>query len=154
MVNFGEMANSPEPIEVAPEPKPKGKGKGKAKAVAQAVVANLKCAFAGTYGRIPSGCTVEFMDNVKYRIFDSGNIGLVNVRFKIRMPNGHVMVAGPASPTFLIDRDDAWRKQSGKQNNRSALHISELDGWAEDLTEAEQWAILTSAFGDRKVKES
>ena len=70
------------------------------------------------------------------------------------MPNGQVMVAGPASPTILIDRDDAWRKQWGKQNNRSALHITELDGWADDLPESEQWAIINSAFGDRKVKES
>ena len=93
---------------------------------------------------------VELLDGVKYRIFDSGNVGTVNVRLKLHFANGESAIIGPASMTFLEDRDDAWRKANGKTNNRSALHVSELTDWSD--SESNNWQLIIESFGERKIK--
>lgn len=152
MIDFSKAKEAQEAIE---EPKKKGRPAGsKNKAKAVTAEKTTDCPYVGTFGRIQGVVGVRMLDNVKYRIFNSGNIGLVNLRIELAMADGSTLVAGPASPTFLIDRDDAWRKETGKSNNRSALHISELPNWSDDDDdESANWEIITAQLGDKKVSE-
>ena len=72
------------------------------------------------------------------------------MRLRLNFANGMSQIVGPASMTFLEDRDDAWRKANGKQNNRSALHVSELDDWSN--SESDNWQLIIESFGERKIK--
>ena len=132
-----------------PEPKKQGRPKG-AKNKAKAVVETAS-PYMGTYGRLNGVANIELLDGSKYRTFNSGNIGLVNVRIKITFTDGQSFIAGPSSPTFLVDRDEAWRQANNKTNNRSALNVTELDDWSDD--EKSNWEILVANFGELKVKE-
>ena len=147
-----DFSKAKEIAEAQAAPKKKGRPAGsKNKAKAVTAEKETDCPYVGTYGRIQGVVGVRMLDNVKYRIFNSGNIGLVNLRVEFTMADGSTLVAGPASPTFLIDRDDAWRKETGKSNNRSALHVSELPNWSDD--ESANWEIITAQLGDKKVSE-
>ena len=120
MANFRKVSETPKMADTPKRGRPVG-AKNKAKGVAQAKPKGS--AYAGTYGRVNGITHVELLDGMKYRIFDSGNVGTVNVRLRLNFANGMSQIVGPASMTFLEDRDDAWRKANGKQNNRSALHV-------------------------------
>ena len=128
MKSFRKVSESPKTEETpVKRGRPVGaKNKGKAVTATKA----KGSPYTGTYGRISGITHVELLDGVKYRIFDSGNVGTVNVRLKLHFANGESAIIGPASMTFLEDRDDAWRKANGKTNNRSALHVSELTDWS------------------------
>ena len=146
MANFRKVNDSPA-IEAPKRGRPAG-AKNKPKGVAQAKPKGS--VYQGTYGRVNGIVSVELLDGMKYRIFDSGNVGTVNVRLKLHFANGMSQIIGPASMTFLEDRDDAWRKANGKQNNRSALHVSELDDWSN--SESDNWQLIIENFGERKIK--
>ena len=143
---FRKVAEAPE-VEKPKRGRPVGaKNKGKAVTATKA----KGSPYTGTYGRISGITHVELLDGVKYRIFDSGNVGTVNVRLKLHFANGESAIIGPASMTFLEDRDDAWRKANGKTNNRSALHVSELEDWSN--SESDNWRLIIESFGERKIK--
>ena len=144
---FRKVSETPKTEETPKRGRPVGaKNKGKGVTAAKA----NGSPFTGTYGRVSGITHVELLDGVKYRIFDSGNVGTVNVRLKLHFANGESAIIGPASMTFLEDRDDAWRKANGKTNNRSALHVSELEDWP--TNESGQWKLIIESFGDLKIK--
>jgi len=147
LANFRKVSETPKMADTPKRGRPVG-AKNKAKGVAQAKPKGS--AYAGTYGRVNGITHVELLDGMKYRIFDSGNVGTVNVRLRLNFANGMSQIVGPASMTFLEDRDDAWRKANGKQNNRSALHVSELDDWSN--SESDNWQLIIESFGERKIK--
>ena len=153
LANFRTVNSAPivtsETSNTAKRGRPVG-SKNRAKAVTEAPAKQKGSVYAGSYGRIPGIVSVELLDGVKYRIFASGAIGAVNVRLRLQFANGDSQIMGPASMTFLEDRDDAWRKANNKTNNRSALNVSELDGWG--TSEASNWANIIANFGERKIK--
>ena len=148
MKSFRKVSESPKTEETpVKRGRPVGaKNKGKAVTATKA----KGSPYTGTYGRISGITHVELLDGVKYRIFDSGNVGTVNVRLKLHFANGESAIIGPASMTFLADRDAEWRKANGKTNNRSALHVSELTDWSN--SEANNWQLIIESFGERKIK--
>lgn len=153
MANFRKVGETPKvetsKVEtVAAKKRGRPPGAPNKKGVAQAKPKD--CPFQGTYGRVNGVTGVELLDGMKYRIFSSGNIGTVNVRLRLNFANGESQIIGPASMTFLEDRDDAWRKANGKTNWRSALHVSELDDWSG--SETSNWKLLVENFGERKIK--
>ena len=147
LANFRKVSETPKTVETPKRGRPVG-----SKNVGKAVTATKPkgSVYQGTFGRVNGIIGVELLDGMKYRIFDSGNIGTVNVRLRLNFANGMSQIIGPASMTFLEDRDDAWRKANGKQNNRSALHVSELDDWSN--SESENWKLLIESFGEYKIK--
>ena len=147
MANFRKVIETPKTVDAPKRGRPVG-AKNKAKGVAQAKPKGSP--YLGTYGRVNGVVGVELLDGMKFRIFDSGNIGTVNVRLRLQFANGDSQIMGPASMTFLEDRDDAWRKANNKTNNRSALHVSELDDWSN--SESNNWKLLIDSFGERKIK--
>ena len=147
MANFRKVTEAPKTEAPKKMGRPAG-AKNKPKGVAQAKAKGS--AYQGTYGRVPSITGIELLDGMKYRIFDSGNVGTVNVRLRLTFANGDSQIMGPASMTFLEDRDDAWRKANAKTNNRSALHVSELEDWS--TSESSNWQLIIANFGERKIK--
>ena len=91
--------------------------------------------FTGTYGRLDTNIGIEILPNTRYRVFSSGNVGFTNLRMILVLNQGtdaeERLLIGPVSPTILIGRDDEWRKDNNSTNKNAALHVSELDGWAE-----------------------
>ena len=148
MANFRKVTEAPKTEAPKLGRPPGAKNKKAGKGVAQAKAKGS--AYQGTYGRVPSITGIELLDGMKFRIFDSGNVGTVNVRLRLTFANGDTQIMGPASMTFLEDRDDAWRKANGKTNNRSALHVSELEDWG--TSESSNWQLIIANFGERKIK--
>jgi hypothetical protein len=146
---FRKVSEAPKTAETPKRGRPVG-AKNKGKGVAEAPAKSSGSIFEATYGRVNGVTSVELLDGMKYRIFGSGNVGTVNVRLRLNFANGESAIIGPASMTFLEDRDDSWRKETGKTNNRSALHVSELQEWPADV--AGQWALIIESFGERKIK--
>ena len=94
------VENKEEVKEVVKKGRPVG-SKNKAKAV---TVANDTHIDMGVYGRFNTS-DIELMSGSKFRIFASGNVGLTNARFKVKVGD-EWLVFGPCNASFLTERDD------------------------------------------------
>ena len=151
MANFRMVSNTvkaqetkEEIKEVVKKGRPVG-SKNKAKAV---TVANDTHIDMGVYGRFNTS-DIELMSGSKFRIFASGNVGLTNARFKVKVGD-EWLVFGPCNASFLTERDDQWRKDNNSTNNRSGLKVDELEGY--ELND-EGESNVQELLGEKKVKE-
>ena len=102
----------------------------------------------GVYGRFNTS-DIELMPGSKFRVFASGNVGLTNARFKVKVGD-EWLVFGPCNASFLTERDDQWRKDNDSTNNRSGLKVNELEGY--ELNDGE--SNVQDLLGEKKIKES
>ena len=131
--------------EVVKKGRPVG-SKNKAKAV---TVANDTHIDMGVYGRFNTS-DIELMSGSKFRVFASGNVGLTNARFRVKVGD-EWLVFGPCNASFLTERDDQWRKDNNSTNNRSGLKVSELDGYELD---DDGESNIQDLLGEKKIKEA
>ena len=103
----------------------------------------------GVYGRFNTS-DIELMSGSKFRVFASGNVGLTNARFKVKVGD-EWLVFGPCNASFLTERDDQWRKDNDSTNNRSGLKVFELDGYELD---DDGDSNIQDLLGEKKIKES
>ena len=134
--------------EVVKKGRPVG-SKNKAKAVTMAKEANDSHVDMGVYGRFNTS-DIELMSGSKFRIFASGNVGLTNARFKVKVGD-EWLVFGPCNASFLTERNDQWRKDNNSTNNRSGLKVDELEGY--ELND-EGESNVKELLGEKKIKES
>jgi len=152
MANFRMVSNTVKAVENKEEVKEvvkKGRpvgSKNKAKAV---TVANDTHIDMGVYGRFNTS-DIELMSGSKFRIFASGNVGLTNARFKVKVGD-EWLVFGPCNASFLTERDDQWRKDNNSTNNRSGLKVDELEGY--ELNDDGE-SNVQDLLGEKKIKES
>ena len=139
------VENKEEVKEVVKKGRPVG-SKNKAKAV---TVANDTHIDMGVYGRFNTS-DIELMSGSKFRIFASGNVGLTNARFKVKVGD-EWLVFGPCNASFLTERDDQWRKDNNSTNNRSGLKVDELEGY--ELNDDGE-SNVQELLGEKKIKES
>jgi len=139
------VENKEEVKEVVKKGRPVG-SKNKAKAV---TVANDTHIDMGVYGRFNTS-DIELMPGSKFRIFASGNVGLTNARFKVKVGD-EWLVFGPCNASFLTERDDQWRKDNNSTNNRSGLKVDELEGY--ELNDDGE-SNVQDLLGEKKIKES
>ena len=139
------VENKEEVKEVVKKGRPVG-SKNKAKAV---TVANDTHIDMGVYGRFNTS-DIELMSGSKFRIFASGNVGLTNARFKVKVGD-EWLVFGPCNASFLTERDDEWRKNNNSTNNRSGLKVDELEGY--ELNDDGE-SNVQELLGEKKIKES
>ena len=102
----------------------------------------------GVYGRFNTS-DIELLPGSKFRVFASGNVGLTNARFKVKVGD-EWLVFGPCNASFLTERDDQWRKDNDSTNNRSGLKVNELEGY--ELNDGE--SNVQDLLGEKKIKES
>ena len=103
----------------------------------------------GVYGRFNTS-DIELMSGSKFRVFASGNVGLTNARFKVKVGD-EWLVFGPCNAAFLANRDDEWRKANDSTNNRSGLKVNELEGY--ELND-EGESNIQDLLGEKKLKEN
>ena len=139
------VENKEEAKEVVKKGRPVG-SKNKAKAV---TVANDTHIDMGVYGRFNTS-DIELMSGSKFRVFASGNVGLTNARFRVKVGD-EWLVFGPCNASFLTERDDQWRKDNNSTNNRSGLKVSELDGYELD---DDGESNIQDLLGEKKIKEA
>ena len=102
----------------------------------------------GVYGRF-NASDIELLPGSKFRIFASGNVGLTNARFKVKVGEEY-LIFGPCNASFLQDRNDEWRKENDSTNNRSGLKVEELTGYEVDK---DGKSNIETILGDKKIKE-
>ena len=139
------VENKEEVKEVVKKGRPVG-SKNKAKKVTMANDTHIDM---GVYGRFNTS-DIELMPGSKFRIFASGNVGLTNARFKVKVGD-EWLVFGPCNASFLTERDDQWRKDNNSTNNRSGLKVDELDGY--ELNDDGE-SNVQDLLGEKKIKES
>ena len=138
------VENKEEVKEVVKKGRPVG-SKNKAKTVTMANDTHIDM---GVYGRFNTS-DIELMAGSKFRIFASGNVGLTNARFKVKVGD-EWLVFGPCNASFLTERNDQWRKDNNSTNNRSGLKVDELEGY--ELND-EGESNVQELLGEKKVKE-
>ncbi len=139
------VENKEEVKEVVKKGRPVG-SKNKAKKVTMANDTHIDM---GVYGRFNTS-DIELMPGSKFRIFASGNVGLTNARFKVKVGD-EWLVFGPCNASFLTERDDQWRKDNNSTNNRSGLKVDELEGY--ELNDDGE-SNVQDLLGEKKIKES
>ena len=139
------VENKEEVKEVVKKGRPVG-SKNKAKKVTMANDTHIDM---GVYGRFNTS-DIELMSGSKFRIFASGNVGLTNARFKVKVGD-EWLVFGPCNASFLTERDDQWRKDNNSTNNRSGLKVDELEGY--ELNDDGE-SNVQDLLGEKKIKES
>ena len=145
MVNFAEMNKSNKEQEKKQVVKKANKNtKGKKVSVATQEETHIDM---GVYGRF-NASNIELMSGSKFRVFKSGNVGLTNARFKVKIGD-EWLVFGPCNASFLKERDDSWREENDSPNTRSGLKVWELDGY--EVVDGE--SNIQSILGEKKVKE-
>ena len=139
------VENKEEVKEVVKKGRPVG-SKNKAKKVTMANDTHIDM---GVYGRFNTS-DIELMPGSKFRIFASGNVGLTNARFKVKVGD-EWLVFGPCNASFLTERDDQWRKDNNSTNNRSGLKVDELEVY--ELNDDGE-SNVQDLLGEKKIKES
>ena len=152
MANFRMVSNTVKAQETKEEIKEvvkKGRPVGSKNKVKAVTMANDTHIDMGVYGRFNTS-DIELMSGSKFRIFASGNVGLTNARFKVKVGD-EWLVFGPCNASFLTERDDQWRKDNNSTNNRSGLKVSELDGYELD---DDGESNIQDLLGEKKIKEA
>ena len=152
MANFRMVSNTVKAQETKEEIKEvvkKGRPVGSKNKVTAVTMANDTHIDMGVYGRFNTS-DIELMSGSKFRIFASGNVGLTNARFKVKVGD-EWLVFGPCNASFLTERDDQWRKDNNSTNNRSGLKVDELEGY--ELND-EGESNVQELLGEKKIKES
>ena len=152
MANFRMVSNTVKAVETKEEIKEvvkKGRPVGSKNKAKTVTMANDSHVDMGVYGRFNTS-DIELMSGSKFRIFASGNVGLTNARFKVKVGD-EWLVFGPCNASFLTERDDQWRKDNNSTNNRSGLKVDELEGY--ELND-EGESNVQELLGEKKIKES
>ena len=152
MANFRMVSNTVKAVETKEEIKEvvkKGRPVGSKNKVKAVTMANDTHIDMGVYGRFNTS-DIELMSGSKFRVFASGNVGLTNARFRVKVGD-EWLVFGPCNASFLTERDDQWRKDNNSTNNRSGLKVSELDGYELD---DDGESNIQDLLGEKKVKEA
>ena len=152
MANFRMVSNTVKAVETKEEIKEvvkKGRPVGSKNKVKAVTMANDTHIDMGVYGRFNTS-DIELMSGSKFRVFASGNVGLTNARFKVKVGD-EWLVFGPCNASFLTERDDEWRKNNNSTNNRSGLKVSELDGYELD---DDGESNIQDLLGEKKIKEA
>ena len=152
MANFRMVSNTVKAVETKEEIKEvvkKGRPVGSKNKVKAVTMANDTHIDMGVYGRFNTS-DIELMSGSKFRVFASGNVGLTNARFRVKVGD-EWLVFGPCNASFLTERDDQWRKDNASTNNRSGLKVSELDGYELD---DDGESNIQDLLGEKKIKEA
>ena len=152
MANFRMVSNTVKAQETKEEIKEvvkKGRPVGSKNKVKAVTMANDTHIDMGVYGRFNTS-DIELMSGSKFRVFASGNVGLTNARFRVKVGD-EWLVFGPCNASFLTERDDQWRKDNNSTNNRSGLKVSELDGYELD---DDGESNIQDLLGEKKIKEA
>ena len=152
MANFRMVSNTVKAVETKEEIKEvvkKGRPVGSKNKVKAVTMANDTHIDMGVYGRFNTS-DIELMSGSKFRVFASGNVGLTNARFRVKVGD-EWLVFGPCNASFLTERDDQWRKDNNSTNNRSGLKVSELDGYELD---DDGESNIQDLLGEKKIKEA